>query len=595
MTRLRKGSTNAAVLFLAFFAGCGADGMGGLGNGSPSASLVATPASGLHPGTQVTLDASTSSDPDGDTLTFEWVQTSGPAAPLSSPGAAVTTFYAPPVTENAALAFSVTVRDGRGGQASQSVNFTVEVGAEFTGSAQSLAPYRDQLTSDEAYHLLRRAVFGARPDEVAQAVAGGLNATVDNLIQVPPIPEAVAALAAGYEADVPRRWLTLLIEGNAPLQDRLTMFWHDRFATSRRVLSGSDENLGVRHWEMLRANALGNYRGFLESLTIDPLMLIWLDGANSPRTNPNENYTREFWELFTLGRDVLYTEDDIKEGSRAFTGITLLRQSGQDARPIFDLTQHDQTLKSIFPSRAPAANHDYQSVIDLTLAQPEAPRYVARNLFAFLVHDHPSDAVVQELADMLVSSNWEISPLVRTLLKSHAMFSFDARGNQVTSPVEHVIGIARTFDMHMTSEDSQGFVLTRLADDLGLSGQELLNPPGVEGWGEDEAWLQDQWVINRARALGRTMEYGPFRTTGLPFHLLPTEDTWTQIGTQRRIVDALAGVLHLNLSEEERNIYISVLDQNGQRSFTTATEGARRAQVFEMMRLMTMDDRVIVR
>jgi uncharacterized protein (DUF1800 family) len=124
-----------------------------------------------------------------------------------------------------------------------------------------------------------------------------------------------------------------LLDGPNPLHERMALFWHDRFATSSRVLDGRDENLALQHWQMLRRNALGNYRTFLQELTIDPLMLIWLDGANSPKDNPNENYTREFWELFTLGRDVLYDEEDIREGSRAFTGITLLRERDQDAPP----------------------------------------------------------------------------------------------------------------------------------------------------------------------------------------------------------------------------------------------------------------------
>ncbi|MCG8407374.1 MAG: DUF1800 domain-containing protein [Phycisphaerales bacterium] len=463
------------------------------------------------------------------------------------------------------------------------------------GDASSLAAYKEDLTSDEAYHLLRRAAFGAQPSEVERAVTRGLTATVDELLEIKPVDPAFEEFVDTFGVSIPRRWLAHLIQGPNPLMERMAMFWHDRFATSQRVLSGGERMLAVQHWNMLRSHALGNYRNFLEALTLDPLMLIWLDGANSPKDNPNENYTREFWELFTLGRDILYTEEDIREGSRAFTGITLLRESGVDPRPIFDLANHDETLKLVFPDRAAAANYNYDGIIDLTLAQPEAPRYVARNLFIFFVHDNPSDEVVQELADLFVESNFEIAPVVRTLLRSQAFFSEAARGSQVSSPVEHVVGVARTLNMRMFSEDSQGFILNRLVEDLAGAGQDLLNPPGVEGWGENLAWMEDQWVISRIRALGRWMEYGPQRTPGLPYHLLPARNRWANRETRKEIVDAMAAVFHLELTEAERDIYVEVLDQDGYEAFYLESPENQPLHVQEMIRLMAMDERVIGR
>jgi uncharacterized protein (DUF1800 family) len=394
---------------------------------------------------------------------------------------------------------------------------------------------------------------------------------------------------------MPRKWLVYLVEGPNPLQERMAMFWHDRFATSGRVLEDRDDDLVIYHWDMLRRNALGNYRQFLEDLTLDPLMLIWLDGANSPKDSPNENYTREFWELFTLGRDVLYTENDIKEGARAFTGITLLRQSGQDARPIFDLINHDETMKHVFPSRAGESNHNYESIIELTLSQPEAPRYVARNLFEFFVHDHPSDEVVQELADLFVASNFDIKPIVRAILTSNAMFSSEARFNQVTSPVEHFVGVARTLDLHFFSEDAQGYLFSEIRDELRDAGQNLLDPPGVQGWTEGVAWLQDQWVLNRVRALGEWLDYGPERLEDLPYHLLPPREQWNQREIRGRIVDRIADVFHLHLSEAERDVYIEVLDQNGERAFHLVESQYQPRHVQEMIRLMAMHEDMVTR
>jgi uncharacterized protein (DUF1800 family) len=463
-----------------------------------------------------------------------------------------------------------------------------------TGQAQSLTQHRDALSHDEAYHLLRRAAFGATPERVQQAVNEGLRATVEDLLEVKHVPQAVQNLADEYKIeDMDKRWLVYLIESPNPLQERLTLFWHDRFATSRRVLNGRDKSLGNTHWEMLRRNALGNYRTFLQELTIDPLMLIWLNGADSPKEAPNENYAREFWELFTLGRDVLYTEADIKEAAKGFTGIRLLREDDQDARPVYDILNHDESLKNIFPGREQPANYDYLSMVDLTVAQPEAQRYVAHNLFALFVHDQPSDAILNELADDLQRNNYAIKPVVRRILMSEAMFAEDARRRQITSPVEHIIGVARTLDMHIHSEDSQGSVINRLRDDLRRAGHQLLNPPSVEGWGENAAWLKSQSLIHRAQAIGRTMEYGPDRTPGLPYHLLPPVISWDDRNIRDRIINDLADVFHVELTDEERAIYIEVLDQDGWRAFHLEEPDRQPKHVFELIRLFSMHEDVI--
>jgi len=276
---------------------------------------------------------------------------------------------------------------------------------------------------------------------------------------------------------------------------------------------------------------------------------------------------------------VLYTEADIREGARAFTGITLFREQDLDPRPIYDLLNHDETTKTIFPDRVAPANFNYLSVIDLTLEQPEAARYVAKNLFKYFVHDNPTDEVIDDLADTFVESGFEIAPLVRRILRSEAMFSPEARGGQVSSPTEHVVGVARTLDMHIHSEESQTGVLDRLTRDLRLGGQELLNPPGVQGWGENEFWLQDQWVISRIEALGRQMEYGPDRTADLPYHLLPPTSRWTEREVRDEIVEAMASVFHLHLSDEERAIFVEVLDQNGWLAFHQIGRASCRERV----------------
>ncbi|MGE3181517.1 MAG: DUF1800 family protein [Phycisphaerae bacterium] len=564
-------------------------------NKPPVGRMSLSPSGNVGPGVEVRLDGSQSSDPDGDALAFTWSQLQGANVVFSSNNANIVTITTPFVVEDAVIVLQLSVDDGNGGVAKIQQSINVKVADQFAGNAQSLLPYRETLTSDEAYHLLRRTEFGAAPARVSAVIRDGMADTVEQMIRGETVPTSVISLAETYGNNVDRRWMVYLLESPNPFHEKMAMFWHDRFATSARVLNGQDRPNAIGHIDMLRRNCLGNYRDFLEDLTIDPVMLVWLDGANSPKDAPNENYAREFWELFTLGRDVLYSETDIREAARAFTGITLLRVNGQPGRPIFDIVNHDATMKHVFPGRAAQENHDYASIIDLTLEQPEAARFVARNLFEYFVHDHPSDTVINELAAEFVDADFEIGVIVEKILKSQAMFSPEARFTRIASPVEHIVGVARTLDTHLHSEDAQGYLLTNLMTDLSLGGQELMNPPGVQGWDEGAAWLEDQWVIGRIRAFARLirMDHGPDRVSGQPYHILPPQSEWGEREVRDRLVDAVANVFHLNLSEAEHDIYVEVLDQNGYLAFHLAGEYDQDRYLLEMIRLMMMDERVI--
>ena len=168
-------------------------------------------------------------------------------------------------------------------------------------------------------------------------------------------------------------------------------------------------------------------------------------------------------------------------------------------------------------------------------------------------------------------------------------------GSEGAGGFEHFVGVARTLDLHFFSEDAQGYLFSRLRDDLTGAGQELLNPPDVHGWDEGVPWLQDQWVLNRVRALGEWMDYGPDREEDLPYQLLPPRDQWNQREVRGRIVDRIAAAFHLHLSDAERDIYIEVLDQNGERAFHLVDPQYQPRHVQEMIRLMAMHEDVLTR
>jgi uncharacterized protein (DUF1800 family) len=569
------------------------------GDYPPVLDLEVRPAGPLGPGDELTLDASLSYDPERLPLTFEWRQISGPSASLSGATTAQAAVRLPLAVDAATVRFAVRVRDRNGAVVEGEIGATLVVPDQFAGFPQSLAPYRDQLTADEAYHLLRRAAFGASPEVVALAVQRGLSSTIDDLLTIKPVPPAVEALAASYENKLPQRWITNMIEGPNPLLERMTLLWHDRFPVNDSVLIYPHRNLSVQHLEALRADALGNYRDLLHDLTSDPMVLRYMDIASNQNEGPNENYAREFWEQYALGTDVLYEDADVGEAARAFTGLSYdVFTSGAFGITSYDPADHDSGLKTIFPSRAGTANHDYQSVVELTLAQPEAARFVASNLFRFFVHDEPDGAVIDELAGDLVAGGFEIAPLVRKLLRSRAMFSPQARFCQVSSPVEHVIGVARTLGVHLASADSQGYTFNVMVLELEKAGQKLFASPDVHGWDDGEAWLNDQWLLWRVACLGRLldMEFGPDLTPELPLHLLPPTSTWNQAASRRQIVDALAAVFRIELADEERGRYLDLLDDiAGSGGFHTATYDRQEWAVTELIKLIAMDERVITR
>jgi uncharacterized protein (DUF1800 family) len=267
----------------------------------------------------------------------------------------------------------------------------------------------------------------------------------------------------------------------------MTLFWHNHFATSQQKVRSA--NLMYRQNVMLRRYAAGNFGALLREVSKDPAMLIYLDGAQNRKGAPNENFAREVMELFTLGEGN-YSEQDIKEVARAFTGWSIDADAGEFR---FRRPAHDDGSKTVF-GREGRFNGD--DIVTLLLRQPATSEFVVAKLWREFVSPEPDAAAVKQLAATWRAANYEIKPLLRAMLLSEAFWVPANRGVLVKSPVELVVGSLRQFRFSVEDPAPFAVILRQL-------GQDLFNPPNVKGWPVGDAWLNTTTLLARKGFLNR--------------------------------------------------------------------------------------------
>jgi len=369
---------------------------------------------------------------------------------------------------------------------------------------------------DAAAHLLRRAGFGAHPDEVVRFADLGPEAAVDSLVDYervaeepqPPADrsdlmrwsEHVAAIQRTgtqfemipaeirsqvsranreYMLAIAARWIRTMIETKRPLQEKMTLFWHGHFATSFGVVAAAVRM--ENQLEMLRRNASGAFRTLLLEISRDPAMLRYLDNFRSRKEYPNENYARELLELFSLGIGN-YTEDDVKAAARAFTGWTF---RGDDF--FFNRAWHDNGEKTFLGRGGRLTGED---VIDIILQQPAASRFIVNKFTRTFLMQKAPEPLVARLADVFRANRYEVKPLLRTLFLSEAFYAPQAVRQQVKNPVELVIGTIRTLGFKDVPDEV-------LYIAMGLMGQSLFYPPNVGGWPSGRGWINTATLLAR--------------------------------------------------------------------------------------------------
>ena len=360
-------------------------------------------------------------------------------------------------------------------------------------------------------HLMRRAGFGTARGELQERVDKGYEATVEELLHpewFDPIDEDLLyRFLPGYEGALgpplnQADWVYRMVNTERPLEEKMALFWHQLFATGNSKVDNPPEL--TQQIVMFREFGLGKFRDLLVELARNPAMIFWLDNNGNHRGAINENWGRELLELFSMGVGN-YSEDDIKEASRAFTGWTIGPKIPRNPLGRFYWSfeyrpeDHDDGEKTFLGH---TGNLDGQDVIDIVVRQPATARFLARHLYNFFVADEPQvpswnitppndpDAIDQLIA-AYDESDGDVRAMLRVLFNSK--FFKDARFSRVKSPTELVIGTARLAGNFEGPRPG----LNALAFECAYQGQELLNPPSVESWHTGTEWIDGGALVRR--------------------------------------------------------------------------------------------------
>ena len=372
-------------------------------------------------------------------------------------------------------------------------------------------------------HLMRRAGFGATRDELEALVARGYEATVEQLLH----PET-SLNSTLEDEDLVRRyhvdqnsllildsaqayWIYRMVNTSRPLEEKIALFWHGLFATGYTKLN--QPRVILSQIDMFRRRGLDSFRDLLVEISKDPAMIFWLDNKDNHKDAVNENYGREILELFTMGVGN-YTEDDVRQSSRAFTGWNIRNSDFHAVRTNQDSVwpygridwqyeyrpeDHDNGEKQFLGQ---VGDHNGEDVIDIICHHPATARFIARHLYNFFVADEPQvpawDTVpprdphaIETLAQAFVESDYNIRATLRVLFNSD--FFKASTFAKVKSPVEMVAGTARAAG----GFEFPDVVDIQLAVQPAQMGQQVLDPPSVEGWHTGVEWVNTASLVKR--------------------------------------------------------------------------------------------------
>jgi uncharacterized protein (DUF1800 family) len=348
-------------------------------------------------------------------------------------------------------------------------------------------------------HLHRRAGFSAPwavlerdmkagPDAAVRRLLGGETESVDGLPAAEfesLLDEMAVTFAAG--ANLTRLqgvWLYRMILSPHALRERMTLFWHNHFATSNVKVN----NLALmqRQNDLLRRHALGDFKALLMEMDSDPAMLVWLDSAVNRKARPNENYAREVMELFTLGRGE-YSEKDVQEAARAYTGGFV-----QNDRFTTVAAQHDIGQKSVLGH---TGNFGPDDIAQILLDQPACAQFVCTKLFRAFVSevDAPSKELIAPLADAFRGSGYDLQAPLSMILRSRLFFDGAMRRRRVKCPVELTVGAIRALEIVRPTVSADALATTCVQ-----MGQSLFAPPSVAGWDGGQAWINTTTALARS-------------------------------------------------------------------------------------------------
>lgn len=415
-----------------------------------------------------------------------------------------------------------------------------------------LEPYTGVWSEKQIAHLLRRCLFGVTKNNLSEFKALSIEEAVDRLLQTSPTPPVPVNNYDNTEEGIKdphvgfgETWTTAphagdteaqriislkgwhihnIINQESTIHEKMIFFWHNLLPTlSWDVYIGKTSYV---YSEMLRRNALGNYKTLIRELTTDPCMLIFLNGTRNVKEAPDENYGRELQELFCIGKgpDSKYTEGDVQAAARVLTGWsvdwTKYNNSGAFTS-YFNSQTHDTNSKQfsafygnrIISGKTGASGADeLEELLDMVVEHEETARYICRKLYSFFVFseidDQTETEIIRPLALIFKNSNYEIKPVLKVLLESAHFYDISNHGAIIKNPLDHTIGLWRTLGMRSPDPDNALLnyqIYSSLLWHMANMGLEVSDPPNVAGWPAyyqapqfDKSWITTNTITARA-------------------------------------------------------------------------------------------------
>ena len=387
----------------------------------------------------------------------------------------------------------------------------------------SLKPYKGKWDQDTIVHFLKRTMFGAKPADIEYFKTRGLKKTIKEILQDAPqlpttpinnysdvnLPDDEVALCASWvnstnfagklngkrRSSYKQWWIGLMINQTPSITEKMVLFWHNHFSTE--TASVDNPVYCYKYNLLLRQYALGNFKQLAKAITTDMCMLRYLNGNSSSKKAPDENYGRELQELFTVGKgpDSHYTEADVKAAARVLTGF---KNNDKTVSYLFEPNRHDDTDKQfsafynntiIKGRKGVDGANELDDLINMIFAQDEVARFICRKLYRFFVFynidANTEQQIIIPLAKLLIKNNYEIKPVVTTLLSSKLFFDMSLRGTMIKSPIDLCVGLVREYTVSFPEQDDLlanynmwEFVRSQAA----AMQQNIGDPPNVAGW-----------------------------------------------------------------------------------------------------------------
>lgn len=372
--------------------------------------------------------------------------------------------------------------------------------------------------SRQIKHLYARAGFGISFNDLHSRANWSVKKAVKNIFEASALNQPITVVAENLdnhyhsnmtedekkgiqmlrnkqEKSLNATWMNQMSSSNAQLREKMTLFWHNHFAC----------NIGNSYYEqqlnnIQRANALGNFKTLLIAVSQSPGMLKFLNNQQNVKNHPNENFARELMELFTIGRGH-YTEQDIKESARSFTGWSY---NGKTTEFSFRPGVHDTGIKTFMGT---TANFCGEDIINIILKNPQTAKFICTKLYKYLVNEVPDDAHINQMADVFYKGNYEISPLLQFVFQSDWFYEDKNMGNVIKSPVEFMVGLNRQFYVTYHNPD----VLMQFQRTLG---QVLFRPPNVAGWPGGRNWIDSSSLMYRMKIPSTILSAGVIDFSG---------------------------------------------------------------------------------